>query len=529
MDVARTLAAALRPDYLSVVQEPDTESGQAGQADIGTVAGSTAMLNYIIAGVRPLAPAAMKIGAGVGTWQLDYADYIESFVATSIDFVDVHVYPVNREYLPRALAIADLAQSAGKKVAMTETWLYKIRETELGQLDPPTIFGRDVFSFWAPLDAYHLQTLAALAHYKRFEFMASAWSGFLRAYVDYDATTSALPPAQLNTLAQEAQTESVLAGTYTVAGYAYMKSMVHPSDVTLPAAPPDLTAHLRSATSLTLTWSPAPDNVGAAVYRVYRGPLLMAQTATTFFDDAGLTEGSDYVYAVVASDAAGNRSAAASVAIRMPDATLPTVPRNLTVTPIVSGSQINLQLSWLPSTDNVGVTQYRIYRGTSEADLSVIAASPTNSYTILNAAASQRYVFAVSALDPTFNDSGRSQAVTITTPGIPDVTPPVARVNYPTAGQTISRTTYLYALVYDVRGGLYDVPSGPASVQFRIDGNNVGANQTVPDSSTPQYAVYKLQLDTRTLSNGSHVISAIARDHAGNAVSAPGVTVTVGN
>ena len=88
MDVARTLAVALRPDYLSVVQEPDTESGQAGQADIGTVAGSTAMLNYIIGGVRPVAPAAMKIGAGVGTWQMEYADYIESFVATSIDFVD---------------------------------------------------------------------------------------------------------------------------------------------------------------------------------------------------------------------------------------------------------------------------------------------------------------------------------------------------------------------------------------------------------------------------------------------------------
>ena len=168
-------------------------------------------------------------------------------------------------------------------------------------------------------------------------------------------------------MAQSAQTDSILAGTYSKAGYAFMKSIVNPADVTAPAAPPDVTAHLRSATSLTLTWSPAPDNIGAAVYRVYRGPLQVAQTAATFFDDAGLAEGGDYVYAVVASDAAGNRSTAASVGIRMPDATLPTVPRNLTVTPIIAGSQINLQLSWLPSTDNVGVTQYRIYRGTSEA------------------------------------------------------------------------------------------------------------------------------------------------------------------
>ena len=58
---------------------------------------------------------------------------------------------------------------------------------------------------------------------------------------------------------------------------------------------------------------------------------------------------------------------------------------------------------------------------------------------------------------------------------------------------------------------------------------NVGAYQTVPDSSTSQYAVYKLQIDTRTLANGPRVIGAIARDRAGNAVSAATVAVTVAN
>ena len=59
------------------------------------------------------------------------------------------------------------------------------------------------------------------------------------------------------------------------------------------------------------------------------------------------------------------------------------------------------------------------------------------------------------------------------------------------------------------------------SVQFRVDGTNVGA----ADTSSP----YSLSLNTTTLTNGTHTLSAVARDAAGNTGTSANVTVTVDN
>jgi hypothetical protein len=87
----------------------------------------------------------------------------------------------------------------------------------------------------------------------------------------------------------------------------------------------------------------------------------------------------------------------------------------------------------------------------------------------------------------------------------------------------------LYATSYDVKSTVYETVSGVAGVQFRMDGINVGPEQTVPFSSTPQYSTYRLQFDTKSLPNGTHVVTAVARDKAGNSVSSAGITFTVNN
>src|ERR1700719_2620511 len=85
-------------------------------------------------------------------------------------------------------------------------------------------------------------------------------------------------------------------------------------------------------------------------------------TATTF-SDTGLTASTSYSYRVRATDAAGNLSAYSSTATTstpaVPDTTPPTAPTNLAAT-AASSSQINL--SWTASTDNVGVTGYKVER-----------------------------------------------------------------------------------------------------------------------------------------------------------------------
>jgi len=62
---------------------------------------------------------------------------------------------------------------------------------------------------------------------------------------------------------------------------------------------------------------------------------------------------------------------------------------------------------------------------------------------------------------------------------------------------------------------------GVAGVQFKLDGANLGAEVT-----TPPYAV---TWNTTTTADGGHVLTAVARDAAGNRATAPGITVTVAN
>jgi len=63
-----------------------------------------------------------------------------------------------------------------------------------------------------------------------------------------------------------------------------------------------------TATSITLAWNAATDNVGVAGYRLYRGTSVAGTTTTTRYTYTGLLCGTNYTLALEAYDAAGNRS-----------------------------------------------------------------------------------------------------------------------------------------------------------------------------------------------------------------------------
>ncbi len=126
----------------------------------------------------------------------------------------------------------------------------------------------------------------------------------------------------------------------------------------------------------------------------------------------GLQNGLNYNYYVRCQDAAGNANTSdyninffiSSIS----DTTPPSTPTNLIAT-AVSSSQINL--SWTASTDNFGVTGYRIYRGGIQ-----IGTSATNSYSDTGLAPSTYYSYTVAAYDATGNLSGQSNSASATTP-----------------------------------------------------------------------------------------------------------------
>jgi chitodextrinase len=97
------------------------------------------------------------------------------------------------------------------------------------------------------------------------------------------------------------------------------------------------------------------------------------------------------------------------------DTSPPTAPAGLTAT---ATSSTSVSLGWTASTDNVGVTGYRVYRGAGGATPSLLATvgGTQTAYTDTSAAAATSYTYQVSAIDAAGNESQRASA-SVTTPG----------------------------------------------------------------------------------------------------------------
>ena len=95
----------------------------------------------------------------------------------------------------------------------------------------------------------------------------------------------------------------------------------------------------------------------------------------------------------------------------------------------------------------------------------------------------------------------------------PDTTTPTVSMTAPTGGSTVSGTIAVSANASD--------NVGVAGVQFLLDGAIFGAE----DTTSP----YSIVWNTTTATNGSHSLTATARDTAGNQTTSAAVAVTVSN
>jgi hypothetical protein len=96
--------------------------------------------------------------------------------------------------------------------------------------------------------------------------------------------------------------------------------------------------------------------------------------------------------------------------------------------------------------------------------------------------------------------------------GTTDSTPPTVSLTAPSNGATVSGTNVTLSANASDNVAV-------AGVQFQLDGSNLGSE----DTSAP----YATSWDTTQAQNGSHTLTAIARDAAGNSTTSSAITVTV--
>lgn len=213
----------------------------------------------------------------------------------------------------------------------------------------------------------------------------------------------------------------------------------NPVDTQAPTAPSSLAFSGVTSTSVNLSWNASSDNVGVTGYRIYNGTNQIAAVSgsTLNYNVTGLTANTAYSFQVKAVDAAGNLSAASNTvnvttSQVVNDTQAPTAPGNLHVMGTPTSSSVTLM--WNPSTDNVGVTGYKIYRGTT---LAGTVSGTTTEYTVSGLSASTSYTFTVRAIDATGNESAASNSVSATTAAPPAAQPWAPNVAY-TAGTLVS-------------------------------------------------------------------------------------------
>src|SRR5437016_8525830 len=205
----------------------------------------------------------------------------------------------------------------------------------------------------------------------------------------------------------------------------------------------------------------------------------------------------------VATDLLGGTWTSDPVAVTVfNDTTPPSVPTGLTAS-AVSSSQINL--SWTASSDNVGVSGYRVYRGGTQ-----IATRSTTSFTNTGLSPSTTYTYTVAAYDAAGNLSAQSSSASATTPAPPDTTPPSVTINQaPGQADPTNSSPINFSAVFS------EPVSGFSGAGVTLSGT-AGGTKTVTVSGGP--STYNVAVSGMTTSGTllASIPAGVASDAAGN-------------
>ncbi|MEP6916494.1 MAG: Ig-like domain-containing protein, partial [Acidobacteriota bacterium] len=239
---------------------------------------------------------------------------------------------------------------------------------------------------------------------------------------------------------------------------------------------------------------------------------------TGTWDSTTLANGTHTITAL-ARDNAGNAATSAAVTVTVANSGTPpvdTTAPTVSVTAPTTGATVTGTATVTASAfDNVGVSgvQFKLDGAnlgaedtTAPYSVSWNSVSSTNGAHTLAAIARDAAGNATTSADVTVTVSN------VTTPPA-DTTKPVVSVSAPSIAATVTGPTTVSAAASD--------NVGVTGVQFKLDGINLGAEDTT--------GPYSLTWDTTTATNGSHALTALARDAAGNTALSSPVTVTVSN
>ncbi|MCA9324689.1 fibronectin type III domain-containing protein [Candidatus Saccharibacteria bacterium] len=286
----------------------------------------------------------------------------------------------------------------------------------------------------------------------------------------------------------------------------------NPPDTTNPVVSITSPANNATISSTTTVTANATDDTAVTKVEFYvDGTLKATDTSSPYtysFNPASNSVGSHQLTAK-AYDAASNTATSSVVNVTIPDTTPPVISS------ISSGSitQTSATITW--TTDEAADSQIKYGTTSSYGSTTTLNTTKVTSHSVsvTGLTAGTTYHYQVVSKDAAGNSSSSADQTFTTQAPAADTTAPTVSMTAPSNSSTVTGTVNVTASASD--------NVGVAGVQFKLDGNNLGTE----DTSSP----YSVSWNTTGTSNGSHTLTAVARDAAGNTKTATTITVTVNN
>src|SRR5438034_460314 len=310
---------------------------------------------------------------------------------------------------------------------------------------------------------------------------------------------------------------AVIVGSFALPQDARAQLPPLPVDLIVTITSPAAGSTVSGTITVSASVSPLGVLVGGVQFKLDGAKLGSEDTSAPYavsWNTTGVGNGSHSLTAV-ARDALGLTYSSSPVTVTVSNAPPPdTTPPAVGITSPANGATVSGTISVTASaSDNVGVAgvQFKLDGANlGGEDERKTYGDCWNTTTVANGSHS----LTATARDAAGNRT-TSATVTVTVSNAPpsDTTPPAVNITSPGSGATVSGTTSVTASASD--------NVGVAGVQFKIDGANLGGE----DTTSP----YTISWDTTTAANGSHSLTATARDAAGNSTTSTSVIVSVSN
>ena len=246
-EMIQTVIINLHPDYLNIGTETDTLQMLLHYPEVSTPQGWGTYISSLLAGLNK---SSTKINVGIGSW--DPIDYLYATLNDStVDAIDVHIYPVYGNYLSILTRIGQLSKEHGKPIVIDEMWLHKSTMTEGHNFaTDAAISARNLYAFWIPLDEKFLAFMSKYSQVYNVAYLSPFEATNFFAYLDYNSASANIPYYEARQVAGRAAAVNIASETVSPLGCYYselidgqipLNSGVLPLDIVSVSEGPEVT------------------------------------------------------------------------------------------------------------------------------------------------------------------------------------------------------------------------------------------------------------------------------------------------